>query len=87
MGLIDVNQLINTKKVDQTHGYNYDEKMAGLKGKNHEYDEKVAGENGELAGPKRGQNAPKTGVWRDGLKPLENKVLPFFLEKNPEKGI
>jgi hypothetical protein len=85
MGLIDINRLINTKRTAQTH--NYDEKVAGLGGKNHEYDEKVAGENGELAGSKRGQNAPKTGGWRGGLKPLVNKVLPFFLEKNPEKGI
>ncbi len=85
MGLIDVNQLINTKKADPKH--DYDEKVAGLKGKNYAYDEKVAGENGELAGSKRGQNAPKTGGWRDGLKPLVNKVLPFFLEKEPEKGI
>jgi DNA primase len=85
MGLIDVNQLKNPKKVDQTH--DYDEKVAGLEGKKHKYDEKVAGENGELAGPKRGQNAPKTGGWRGGLKPLVNKVLPFFLEKETEKGI
>ncbi len=86
MGLIDVNQLmtINTKKEEQKH--NYDEKVAGLEGKKYEYDEKVAGENGELAGPKRPQNAPKTGGWRGGLKPLVNKVLPFFLEKEPEKG-
>jgi DNA primase len=85
MGLIDVNQLKNPKKVDQTH--DYDEKVAGLEGKKHKYDEKVAGKNGELAGPKRGQNAPKTGGWRGGLKPLVNKVLPFFLEKETEKGI
>jgi DNA primase catalytic core len=85
MGLIDVNQLINTKK---TYPKNvYDEKVAGLGGKKQEYDEKVAGENRELAGSKRGQNAPKTGGWRGGLKPLVNKVLPFFLEKEPEKGI
>ncbi|MGD2092638.1 MAG: CHC2 zinc finger domain-containing protein [Candidatus Aminicenantes bacterium] len=85
MGLIDVNQLINTKKADAKH--DYDKKVAGLGGKKHEYDDKVAGENGQLAGSKRGQNAPKTGGWRDGLKPLVNKVLPFFLEKEPEKGI
>jgi DNA primase len=87
MGLIDINQLMtkNTKKADQTH--DYDEKVAGLEGKKHECDEKVAGENGELAGPKRAQNAPKTGGWRGGLKPLVNKVLPFFLEKESEKGI
>jgi DNA primase len=85
MGLIDINQLISTKKAAPKH--DYDKKVAGLEGKNHEYDEKLAGENGELAGPKRGQNAPKTGGWRDGLKPLVNKVLPFFLEKEPEKGI
>jgi DNA primase len=87
MGLIDINQLmtINTKKAAQTH--DYDEKVAGLEGKNHQYDKKVAGEKGELAGPKRGQNAPKTGGWRDGLKPLVNKVLPLFLEKTPKKGI
>jgi DNA primase len=85
MGLININQLINTKKADPKH--DYDEKVAGLKGKNHAYDEKVAGKNGELAGSKRGQNAPKTGGWRGGLKPLVNKVLPFFLEKEPEKGI
>jgi hypothetical protein len=85
MGLIDVNQLKNPKKADKPH--DYDEKVAGLEGKKHEYDEKVAGENGELAGPKRAQNAPKTGGWRGGLKPLVNKVLPFFLEKEPEKGI
>lgn len=85
MGLIDINQLINTEKADQKH--DYDKKVAGLEGKNHEYDEKVAGENRELAGPKRGQNAPKTGGWRGGLKPLVKKVLPFFLEKEPEKGI
>jgi DNA primase len=85
MGLIDINQLINTKKTDPKH--NYDEKVAGLGGKKHEYDEKVAGEKGELAGSKRPQNAPKAGGWRGGLKPLVNKVLPFFLEKEPEKGI
>ncbi|MGD2092863.1 MAG: CHC2 zinc finger domain-containing protein [Candidatus Aminicenantes bacterium] len=85
MGLIDINQLINTKKADPKH--NYDEKVAGLGGKKHEYDEKVAGENRELAGSKRPQNAPKPGGWRGGLKPLVNKVLPFFLEKEPEKGI
>jgi DNA primase len=85
MGLIDINQLINTKKVDQTH--DYDEKVAGLKGQICDYDKKVAGEKEELAGSKRGQNAPKTGGWRGGLKPLVNKVLPFFLEKEPEKGI
>jgi DNA primase len=85
MGLIDINQLINTKKAEQKH--DYDEKVAGLGAKKHEYDEKVAGEKGELAGSKRGQNAPKTGGWRGGLKPLVNKVLPFFLEKEPEKGI
>jgi DNA primase catalytic core len=85
MGLIDINKLINTKKAAPKH--DYDEKVAGLKGKNHEYDEKEVGENQELAGSKRGQNAPKTGGWRDGLKPLVNKVLPFFLEKEPEKGI
>jgi DNA primase len=85
MGLIDVNQLINTKKAAQKH--DYDEKVAGLGGKKHECDEKVAGKNGELAGPKRAQNAPKTGGWRGGLKPLVNKVLPFFLEKETEKGI
>jgi hypothetical protein len=91
MGLININQLINTNKRDQNHDYNYtynyDEKVAGEKGKNHEYEEKVAGEKEELAGSKRGQNAPKTGGWRDGLKPLVNKVLPLFLEKNPGKGI
>jgi hypothetical protein len=85
IGLIDINQLINTKKADPKH--NYDEKVAGLGGKKHQYDEKVAGEKGELAGSKRPQNAPKTGGWRGGLKPLVNKVLPFFLEKEPEKGI
>jgi hypothetical protein len=87
MGLIDIDQLmeINTKKGDRAH--DYDEKVAGLRGKNYPYDEKVAGEKGELAGSKRPQNAPKTGGWRDGLKPLVNKVLPFFLEKEPEKGI
>jgi DNA primase catalytic core len=85
MGLIDINQLINTKKADQPH--DYDGKVADLEGKNHEYDEKVAGENRELAGPKRPQNAPKTGGWRGGLKPLVNKVLPLFLEKTPKKGI
>ena len=85
MGLIDVNQLKNPKKAGQTH--DYDEKVAGLEGKKHECDEKVVGENGELAGPKRPQNAPKTGGWRGGLKPLVNKVLPFFLEKESEKGI
>jgi len=85
MGLIDINQLINTKKKSQNS--NYDKKVAGLEGKKSDYDKKVAGVNGELAGSKRGQNAPKTGGWRDGLKPLVNKVLPFFLENNPEKGI
>jgi DNA primase len=85
MGLIDINQLINTKKTDQSH--DYEGKVAGLGGKKHEYDEKVAGENRELAGPKRPQNAPKAGGWRGGLKPLVKKVLPFFLEKEPEKGI
>jgi hypothetical protein len=87
MGLIDVNQLmtINTKKTAQKH--DYDEKVAELKGQICDYDKKVAGEKGELAGPKRPQNAPKTGGWRGGLKPLVNKVLPFFLEKEPEKGI
>jgi DNA primase len=87
MGLIDINNLmaINTKKEAPKH--DYDDRVAGLEGKKHEYDEKVAGENGELAGPKRGQNAPKAGGWRDGLKPLVNKVLPFFLEKEPGKGI
>ncbi len=85
MGLIDINQLINTKKAEQK--YDYDDMVAGLGGKKHEYDDKVAGENGELAGSKRPQNAPKTGGWRGGLKPLVNKVLPFFLEKEPEKGI
>jgi hypothetical protein len=85
MGLIDINQLINTKKKSQSS--NYDKKVAGLEGKKSDYDKKLAGENGELAGPKRGQNAPKTGGWRDGLKPLVNKVLPFFLENSPEKGI
>ncbi|MFC2146324.1 hypothetical protein ACFLRT_03080 [Acidobacteriota bacterium] len=71
MGLIDINQLINTQKAANT--YNHDKKLAGV--------------NEELAGSKRPQNAPKTGGWRDGLKPLVNKVLPFFLEKEPEKGI
>jgi hypothetical protein len=85
MGLIDVNQLVNTKKTDQN--CNYDRKMAGLEGEKYNYDRKLAGENGELAGSKRGQNAPMAGGWRSGLKPLVNKVLPFFLEKNPEKGI
>jgi DNA primase len=87
MGLIDINQLMrnNTKKASPK--LDYDEKVAGLEGKKHEYDEKVAGENGELAGSKRAQNAPKTGGWRGGLKPLVKKVLPFFLEKEPEKGI
>lgn len=87
MGLININQLmkINTKKAEQKH--DYDEKVAGLEGNKHEYDEKVAGENGQLAGSKRPQNAPKTGGWRGGLKPLVNKVLPFFLEKEPEKSI
>ena len=60
MGLIDINQLINTKKADPKH--DYDEKVAGSKGKNHAYDEKVAGENRELAGP----NAPKTPPKRGG---------------------
>jgi hypothetical protein len=35
----------------------------------------------------RPQVAPKSGGGRVGLKPLVNKVLPFFFEKTPEKGI
>jgi DNA primase catalytic core len=85
MGLIDVNKLINTKKAAQNH--NYDEKVAGLKDQICDYDKKLAGENEGLAGSKRPQNAPKTGGWRDGLKPLVNKVLPIFLEKTQKKGI
>jgi DNA primase len=73
MGLIDINQLmtINTQKAANTH--NHDKKLAGV--------------NEELAGSKRGQNAPKTGGWRGGLKPLVNKVLPLFLEKTQKKSI
>jgi hypothetical protein len=87
MGLIDVNQLmtINTKKAEQKH--NHDENVAGLEGKKGDYDDQLAGLNGELAGSKRAQNAPKTGGWRGGLKPLVNKVLPLFLEKSEKKGI
>jgi DNA primase len=85
MGLIDINQLINRKKKRQNS--NYDRKVAGLEGKKSDYDRKVAGVNGQLAGPKRPQNAPKTGGWRGGLKPLVNKVLPIFLEKTQKKGI
>jgi hypothetical protein len=64
MGLIDVNKLRNTKKADPK--YNYDRKVAGLEGKKYNYDRKLAGENGELAGSKRPQNAPKTPPWRGG---------------------
>ncbi len=85
MGLIDVDKLRNKEKTSPKHAY--DEKVAGLEGKNHDYDKKLAGENGELAGSKRPQNAPKTGGWRSGLKPLVNKVLPRFLDKSPKKGI
>jgi DNA primase len=85
MGLIDVNKLRNTKKTGQK--YDYDRKVAGLEGKKSDYGRKVAGVNGQLAGPKRPQNAPKTGGWRGGLKPLVNKVLPIFLEKTQKKGI
>jgi hypothetical protein len=85
MGLIDVDKLRNKKKEVPEH--DYDKKVAGLEGKNHDYDKKLAGKKGGLAGSKRPQNAPKTGGWRSGLKPLVNKVLPFFVEKEPEKGI
>jgi len=66
---------------------NYDSELAGLEGKKHEYDVEMAGEKDELAYPKRPQNAPKTGGWRVGPKPLENKVLPCFLAENQKKGI
>ena len=73
MGLLDVVQLKNSKKTKPKRDCNYDEK--------------VAGENVELAGSKGVQNAPKTGGWRGGLKPLVNRVLPGFLESKAEKGI
>jgi hypothetical protein len=85
MGLIDVNKLRNKEKAAPKH--DYDEKVAGLEVKNHDYDKKLAGENEELAGSKRPQNAPKTGGWRSGLKPLVNKVLPRFLDKTLKKSI
>jgi DNA primase catalytic core len=73
MGLIDINQLININTQKAANTYNHDKKLAGV--------------NEELAGSKRGQNAPKTGGWRGGLKPLVNKVLPLFLEKTQKKSI
>jgi hypothetical protein len=86
MGLIDVNQLINTKKTDPKH--DYDKKVAGLKGENHAYDEKVAGENGELAGSKRGQNAPQNGGVVEWFKAFnEQGFTLLFRERSSNRYI
>ncbi|NIO79565.1 MAG: toprim domain-containing protein [Candidatus Aminicenantes bacterium] len=85
MGLIDVDQLRSDQK--QANNYKYDENKSGLKGQIYEYDKNKSGVLSKKSAPSRAQVAPKSGGGRGVLKPLVNKVLPFFLEKEPEKGI
>ena len=89
VGLIDINKLRKKVKPGQPVQAKEPEKVIPVdkEVKKCKYDAEMAGEKEELAGSKRPQNAPKTGGWRGGLKPLENKVLPIFLEENLEKGI
>jgi DNA primase len=85
MGLIDVDQLRCGQK--QANNYKYDENKSGLEGQIYEYDGNKSGVLSQKSVPGRPQVAPKSGGGRGVLKPLVNKVLPFFLEKEPEKGI
>jgi hypothetical protein len=99
MGLIDVDQLrcdqkqANNYKYDENKSglkgqiYEYDENKSGLKGQIYEYDENKSGVLSQKSVPGRPQVAPKSGGGRGVLKPLVNKVLPFFLEKESGKGI
>ncbi len=99
MGLIDVDKLRLNQK--PTNNYEYDKNKSGLKAKNHEYDKNKSGLKDQIyehdknksgvlsnkSAPSRPQVAPRSGGGRGVLKPLVNKVLPFFLEKEPGKGI
>lgn len=85
MGLIDVDQLRADQK--PTNNYKYDKSKSGVKAKNDEYDKNKSGVLSNKSAPSRPQVAPKSGGGRGVLKPLVNKVFPFFLEKEQEKGI
>jgi DNA primase len=92
MGLIDVNKLRKNQK--PPNSYKSDENKSGVKGQIYEYDSNKSGVKGQIyehdnnwSAPSRHQVGPKSGGGRSVLKPLVNKVLPFFFDKNPEKGI
>ncbi len=99
MGLIDVDKLRNTQKALDRNKYDgnksgvnakkheYDENKSGLKGQIYEYDGNKSGVLSHKSAPSQPQVSPKSGGGQGVLKPLVNKVLPFFFDKNPEKGI
>jgi DNA primase len=92
MGLIDVDKLRSHQKPDHNdknkdEEYNYDENKSGLKGQIYDYDANKSGFLGHKSPPSHPQVTPRSVGGQGVLKPLVNKVLPFFLEKEPEKSI
>jgi DNA primase len=85
MGLIDIDKLRKTQK--HPDSCNYDKNKSGLKDQIYEYDNNKSGFLGHKSAPSQPQVSPKSGGGQGVLKPLVNKVLPFFFDKNPEKGI
>jgi DNA primase len=92
MGLIDVDKLRSQQKPDHSNKnndkkYEYDENKPGLKGQIYEHDKNKSGVLSHKSAPGHPQVTHKSGGGLGVLKPLVNKVLPFFLEKSAEKGI
>jgi DNA primase len=99
MGLIDIDKLRKTQKAtdrDKNDGnksgvnvkkHEYDENKSVLNTPKYEYDENKSGFLGHKSPPSHPQVTHKSVGGHGVLKPLVNKVLPFFFDKNPEKGI
>jgi DNA primase len=99
MGLIDIDKLRKSQK--HPDSCKYEKNKSGLKAKIYEYESNKSGSKGQIyeydgnksgflshkSAPSQPQVSPKSGGGHGVLKPLVNKVLPFFLEKEPEKGI
>jgi hypothetical protein len=83
LGLINLDRLKEKAGSPQTAGCAYDRKVA-------DFSPGVAESNPELAGPKRPQNAPKTGGWRTPENPPSPGTgpdLPGADPKNAENAL
>ncbi len=99
MGLIDIAKLRKTQKApdrDKNDGnksgvnvkkHEYDGNKSVLNTPKYEYDENKSGFLSHKSPPSHPQVTQKSVGGQGVLKPLVNKVLPFFFDKNPEKGI